>query len=402
MDWTRRKFLASTAVLSALTGCQSIYSDAASDGTRAPTTALQTDTPTEATGTAFQKGEGTATATETAVPVDTETARPTATDSTTETATATEPGENPHPSASLYRGRTIPQTPHVPGSVTPPTGVRFSPADATPVLTAGDVTDYGDVDYVADPFLFVEDGTWHMFFEILNSSRYKDAPIGHATSPDGLEWTYDQVVLSNRKHLSFPLMWKHRGNYYTCPPNGKRVELYRATDFPTDWDHLGTAIDVEYYPHDPTFVNYRGRWWLFTDRGNDAVMVYYNDSLSVDGWTPHPQNPVVTDRVQAARQGGRPIVAGGRLFLYFQDLAAHYGDKIRCYEVTRLTTRSYADQEVRGSPTLEEFSASWANRGMHTFDPWWLGPNKGWRCAVDGSNSETENWTIGIVDVPPQ
>ena len=35
-----------------------------------------------------------------------------------------------------------------------------------PVLTAGDVTDVPDANFVADPFLFHERGTWYMFFEV--------------------------------------------------------------------------------------------------------------------------------------------------------------------------------------------------------------------------------------------
>ncbi|WP_248910118.1 glucosamine inositolphosphorylceramide transferase family protein [Halocatena marina] len=304
----------------------------------------------------------------------------------------------------LYVGETIPEMPHAPHGATLPTGTNFHPSDATPVLRASDVTDYGAVDYVADPFMFVEEGTWHMFFEIVNENRRPDAPIGHATSSDGLHWTYNQVVLTKRYHTSFPLVWKYQNEYYMCPPTGKKVELYKAQQFPTDWTHIGNAIDVDYYPHDPTFVRYKGRWWLFTERGNENVMVYHSTDLEREGWIPHEGNPVVTDRLQAGRQGGRPIVVDDRLFLYFQDSVENYGDAVRCYEVTDLSPSTYADQEVSGSPVLHEFGSDWANDGMHTFDPWWLGPGKGWRCAVDGvraQESSEDLWTIGIVDIPP-
>ncbi len=303
-----------------------------------------------------------------------------------------------------HSGDTIPQTPHAPPSVQPPTGSNFHPSAATPVLRASDVTDYGDVDYVADPFMFVEDGTWHMFFEILNENRRPDAPIGHATSPDGRNWTYNQVVLTKQYHTSFPLVWKYHGEYYMCPPTGRRVELYKAQDFPTKWTHIGNTIEDGYYAHDPTFVRYNGRWWLFTDRGYDNVMVYHSTDLEREGWTPHAQNPVVSNRLRAGRQGGRPIVIDGRLYLYFQDCVENYGDAIRCYEVTELSPTTYADREVSGSPVLHEFGSGWANNGMHTFDPWWRGPEKGWRCAVDGvraQDSTEDLWTIGIVDIPP-
>ncbi len=380
MNWTRRRFLCSTALIAGSAGCQQPGTD--STPTPSTDTVASTDgsTPgsTDRFGTSTQTGSVVKTA-----------------DSGTKTAAN---------AVSPYTGPRIPESPHAPADVAPPTGSHVQPSAAQPVLSGDDVTDYGDVEYVADPFLFVEEGEWHMFFEILNSDREPDAPIGHATSSDGLDWTYDQVVLEKRYHTSFPLVWKHAGSYYMCPPTGQKVELYKAGRFPTEWTHIGNAIDVDYYPHDPTFVRYDGRWWLFTDRGNEQVMVYHSRDLEREGWTPHERNPVVTDRRDAARQGGRPIIHDGRLYLYFQDLVDNYGDAIRCCEVTQLSPSTYTDQEVSGSPVLEEFGTGWANNGMHTFDPWWRGPDKGWRCAVDGvrdQESLDDQWTIGILDIPP-
>lgn len=363
MNWTRRRFLWSTALIAAAAGCQQL-----GDESGIPTTTPANNAPTD---TQLQ------TQTETEDPLDVE---------------------------ALHTGATIPQQAHASRGTSPPTGSRFRAESATPVLRGSDVTDYGDVDYVADPFLFVEDGEWHMFFEIVNESRDNDAPIGHATSPDGLDWTYDRVVMANRYHQSFPLTWKYRRRYYMTISYGKRVELYKARRFPADWRYIGNAIDVDYYCHDPSFVRYKGRWWLFTERDNSDVMMYHSRRLEAGGWTPHKNNPVVTDRRKAARQGGRPMVIGNRLFLYFQDSVEDYGDAIRCYEVTSLSPSRYSDREVSGSPVLYEFGSGWANRGMHTFDPWWLGPDKGWRCAVDGvraQESPDDQWTIGIVDIPP-
>lgn len=381
MNWTRRRFLLSTALIAGSAGCQQTGGDSTP---ASPTTASDTPVTTSTTERTDTSGDSTPTGTVV---------------KTADSGSKTAAGSSP-----VYAGETIPQPPHAPSEAAPPTGSNVRPSEATPVLRGSDVTDYGDVDYVADPFIFVEEGRWHMFFEILNENRTPDAPIGHATSPDGLNWTYDQVVLTKKYHTSFPLVWKHRGNYYMCPPTGKKVELYKARRFPTDWHHIGNAIDVDYYPHDPTFVRYQGRWWLFTDRGNENIMVYHSRDLEREDWTPHERNPVATNRRDAARQGGRPIVHNGRLFLYFQDLVENYGDAIRCCEVTGLSPALYRDREVSGSPVLEEFGTDWANNGMHTFDPWWRGPEKGWRCAVDGvrkQDSPEDQWTIGILDIPP-
>nr|WP_129115368.1 hypothetical protein [Halegenticoccus tardaugens] len=184
-----------------------------------------------------------------------------------------------------------------------------------------------------------------------------------------------------------------------CPPTGRRVELWKATDVPAAWEHVGNAIEVDYYSHDPAFFRYEGRWWLVTDRGNDEVMVYYSDELEATDWTPHAENPVVADRITAARQGGPPIVTDDGVFVFFQDLRDQYGDKVRAYRVTELTPETYADEELPASPVAAEFGTGWNETSMHTFDPWYLGPEEGWRCAVDGTRASGE-YAIGIFDAP--
>jgi hypothetical protein len=77
---------------------------------------------------------------------------------------------------------------------------------SNPVLTAKDITDV-PADFVADPFMLHENGTWYMFFEVMNA-RDRKGDIGLATSVDGLKWTYQQIVLSESFHLSYPYVFK--------------------------------------------------------------------------------------------------------------------------------------------------------------------------------------------------
>src|SRR5260370_29246114 len=56
-----------------------------------------------------------------------------------------------------------------------------------PVLTYAQVTDV-PASYVADPFMLRVDGTWHMFFEVLNW-RTKMGEVGLAGSEVGARWT---------------------------------------------------------------------------------------------------------------------------------------------------------------------------------------------------------------------
>jgi len=100
-----------------------------------------------------------------------------------------------------------------------------------PVLTADDVTDV-PAQFVADPFLFHEGDFWYMFFEVYNSAQDK-GEIGLASSYDGLNWSYDRIVLSESKHLSYPLVIAHDGQHYMIPETNlmNEVRISRAASF---------------------------------------------------------------------------------------------------------------------------------------------------------------------------
>ena len=329
---------------------------------------------------------------------------------TTPTASPTDAGTDtasptPKDPSYGYSGATIPESPQVGNQAPPPLAAGPHPDVQNPVLTPADVTDYGDVQSVTDPFLFVEEGTFHLFFEVLSADRDPKAVIGHATSPDGLEWTYDQVVIEPDAFTSWPYVWKWDGEYYMAPYSGQRTEIWRATSFPTDWERVAVPLAADYPPHDPAFVRWDDRWWLFVGRPGESgavdtqTLAFHSDTLVADDWTPHEGNPIVSGREQGARPGGRPVRCGDDRYLFFQGALDQYGDKVRAYRITELSPTSYADEEVASSPVASEFGIGYNAEGMHTYDPWYLGQGEGWLCAVDGKRPG--RWTgIGLFHVP--
>lgn len=261
-----------------------------------------------------------------------------------------------------------------------------------PVVTAADVTDFGSAHFVADPFLLAEGNAVHLFFEVFNRNRTPTAAIGHATSPDGgRTWAYDRIVLAEPVHLSFPYVFAHGGDHYMIPDKWMRergeaapIELYRARRFPTAWEPVATIAAPDDPLHDCVVFRREGRWWALAGDGTD-LHVFVSADLERDGWRPHPDNPVVSDRPTAARPGGRPVVRPDHVLAYFQDCAGAYGRKLRAYRITTLTEDRYEDREVAASPVLEGSSAAvgWNSGRMHHADP--LATDGGWLCAVDGN-----------------
>lgn len=249
-----------------------------------------------------------------------------------------------------------------------------------PVLTARDVTDV-PAEFIADPFMIKEASTWYMFFEVLNKHT-NQGDIGLAASDDGLHWKYRSIVLDEKFHLAYPYVFKVDNKYYLMPASHKGpVRLYEAVDFPTRWEFVANIIDEDVV--DSSVVRYDDKWWLFaSNAANDMLHLYYADELT-GPWKKHPQNPVVKENKHAARPGGRIIVFDGRIIRFVQDDAGLYGNRVRAFEITELTTSSFKQHELKESPLLEGSGRGWNALAMHTLDPHQIDTNL-WIACVDG------------------
>ncbi len=254
-----------------------------------------------------------------------------------------------------------------------------------PVLTAKDITD-APASFVADPFMLHENDTWYMFFEVKNA-RTKQGDIGLATSEDGLNWAYKQIVLDEPFCLSYPYVFKWKNDYYMIPNSyqTKSVRLYKAVDFPTKWSFIGDLLQGHTYM-DSSIFYYKDKWWLFTctmPRKDDNLRLYYANEL-VGPWVEHPNSPIIEKDANIARPGGRVLVFDGRIIRYTQDDEPTYGNQVRAFEITKLSTTNYEEKEVRESPILKPGETGWNERGMHNIDLHQIDKNK-WIACVDGA-----------------
>jgi hypothetical protein len=250
-----------------------------------------------------------------------------------------------------------------------------------PVLTAGTVTDVS-ASFVADPFMVKEGAMWYMFFEVMNK-RTSQGDIGLATSDDGYHWTYRQIVLDEPFHLSYPYVFKFKDEYYMIPASHPHeipfIRLYKAVDFPARWVFVGNLVPGNLV--DSSVVRYGDKWWLF-GASNDMLNLYYADELT-GPWKEHPENPIVKGDIRIARPAGRILVLGDKIVRYAQDGARIYGDKVRAFETTELTTTSFKQQEVKESPILQGSGTGWNAERMHQIDPHQTDENR-WIACVDG------------------
>jgi len=261
------------------------------------------------------------------------------------------------------------------------------------------------VNFIADPFAVPgPEGRWHLFVEVFNFDRDPTGVIGHATSDDGIDWTYDRVVLETGFHLSFPYVFRREGTYYMVPQgrpsDGNRVTLYDGRPFPTEWEPVADLVEPAHDVNDQVLFLRNGRWWLLVGvSAEDALYAYHSDTLAGQ-YEPHDRNPVVR-RPDVVRPAGRPLVREDGVLAFFQDCRRGYGHSVRPFLITELTPTAYEDRAVSPSPLLGPRSGfGWNSGRMHHIDLWET--EDGWLAVVDGDTRFSsyrllgEHWSIGL------
>jgi hypothetical protein len=254
-----------------------------------------------------------------------------------------------------------------------------------PVLTASDVTDVR-ARFVADPFMTYQKDKWYMFFEVLNIGT-EQGDIGLATSVDGFTWEYNEIVLDESFHLSYPYIFKWNENYYMIPETSrtKSIRLYKATHFPTQWTFIKTLMQGETFT-DPSIFQYSSKWWLFADTSPDeqfdTLRLYYSEDL-MGAWTEHPASPVIKGNPNIARPAGRVIEYNDHIIRFAQDDKPVYGRYVRAFEITKLTPLIYEEKAVHENPILAPSGSGWNALRMHHIDLHQISPAD-WIACVDG------------------
>ena len=258
---------------------------------------------------------------------------------------------------------------------------NLSPAAQVPNLTRASVTDVPTT-FVADPFM-IHKGSWHMFFEVL--TRANKGEIGLATSDNGLDWSYRQIVLRESFHLSYPYVFEWQNAYYMIPETlgANAVCLYEADDFPTRWSLKAKLIEGQCA--DPSIIRFGERWWLFTcstPYQHDTLRLYFADELT-GPWREHPKSPLIRNDKCRARPAGRVLRLDDKLIRFAQDCVPLYGSRVRAFDVIELTTTHYVEVENLASPILQPSGTGWNALGMHHVDAHKQADGS-WLACVDG------------------
>ncbi|GMH10220.1 hypothetical protein Nepgr_012061 [Nepenthes gracilis] len=263
---------------------------------------------------------------------------------------------------------------------------------ANPVITCASASDAGFAsNFVADPFLYVQDDTFFVFYERKNSITMQgDIAVARSTDK-GASWQQLGIAVDEDWHLSYPYVFNYLGHIYMMPESSEKGELhlYRALNFPLQWKLERVLMKRPLV--DSFIIKYNSKFWLFGSdhsgfgaKKNGQLEIWHSSS-PLGPWNPHRKNPIYnTDRSLGARNGGRPFVHDGILYRVGQDCGETYGKRVRTFKVEVLTENDYREVEVpSGFQESRKARNAWNGLRHHHLDVQQLSTGE-WIGLMDG------------------
>ena len=204
----------------------------------------------------------------------------------------------------------------------------------------------------ADPHIIYRDGRYYIFIEecLFKSGK---GHISVIVMDKNGEYQEPVKVLEKSHHLSYPFVFKHEGEHYMIPEtaSSSAIELYKCVDFPVKWEwQMNLMEDVK--ARDATVLYHDGKWWMFANLVEregapawDELFLFYSTDLLTNEWTPHPQNPVISD-CKSARPAGKVFEKDGRLYRPSQNCSGRYGRGFNISHIELLNEHDYREKIV--------------------------------------------------------
>ena len=222
----------------------------------------------------------------------------------------------------------------------------------------------------ADPFIVNKGEDTYIFFEELEYKNWKGyISYMKVDSNDG--YSHPTKILERPYHLSYPFIFSYDNEMYMIPESRENntMELYHCENFPDQWTFKHKVMEG-LQACDTTLLEYQGKWWMFTVLNShekcmnaEDLYIFYADSPLAKDWTPHRNNPVISDAT-IARSAGNFFIQNGKLYRPSQNCSGIYGKSLNINEVIELTADSYKEKKIY------EDTATWSLRveGVHTYN----------------------------------
>jgi len=216
--------------------------------------------------------------------------------------------------------------------------------------------------YIADPFFVKEKDTFYLFVELKGE---KNADIALFKSSDGLDYTYEGVILNEPFHLSYPQVFKYKEEFYMLPETKQagHVLLYKAEKFPEKWKIEDTLIKNVSLKDPSILLNTDFNLIIAVDDHMNQFL-YESDSLRGE-WK--KSEKFIGRKGNETRPGGRFFKYEDNWFLPVQDRTHGYGSGITLYKLEKNNHQFKLKLSEKGFLKGMK-DIKWFNRGMHHVD----------------------------------
>ena len=214
----------------------------------------------------------------------------------------------------------------------------------------------GQTRFIADPFLFVDNNIFYLFFE--HQEILGPAKIGLFISHDGLEYNFKGNVIDESFHLSFPQVIDYKGKEYILPESASinNVVLYESVDFPLQWEISDTLIaDIKL--KDPAILISDSLNLITGIDENYIQRIFRSDSLFGNWEEDYSFKIRQGDEIRPA---GNFFTHSGKWYLPFQNNTEGYGTGVALYALNDDRFEKIISKQLYKSDSIK-----WFNRGMH-------------------------------------
>ena len=274
--------------------------------------------------------------------------------------------------------------------------------DHVHVLCKKQFNEYPQPKIMADPFVVKHDGVFYIFYEELSAKycHFGGADIYVLQSEDGIRWKRIGCALHESFHLSFPNVFKWKGEWYMLPEAhfSGEMRLYKATQFPLKWK-LNKVLMKDVAYADPMIYEKEGIWYLWynTYINGDNLVLYTSDS-PLGAWTQHPSSPIRTNG-DDTRPAGRMNLLDGKLVYFVQSHQYGYGTGTIAYEIDTISKTEYRDHRLDTNPILWRNGDGWARDGMHHLS-FVQCEDGSFLCTTDGLHASPLKWKWDWLNMP--
>lgn len=219
--------------------------------------------------------------------------------------------------------------------------------------------------WVADPFLFEENGHHYLFCEQYITEQNR-AGISCFEIIDG-QATNGQFIIQNSYHMSYPCVFKIGQYHYMIPESSANnsIDLYEATVFPYKWQHKKTLLKGAKYV-DSTIYQEDGEYKLLSYRKGDGGW-----NLEMFVLDPVKLELKSINKIEYKENIGRPagflFKKGIHLIRPAQGCSSKYGEKIIFYQIDEMSENRFSEHEIE-EMTYQDIEFPFAVDRIHTIN----------------------------------